>query len=481
MATGSIASRFRSWPLALIGLIALTITIISISSTTAANPLKGLESVYTPSLERMSPMDGDVLDSVTTTQAPAAAGPIRGTPAAPAPTKDPLTVIVPIDSHAHWATDSYRAARKSIIQAAAKEVKEAVAGDYSKTLSGGGRYTRGVVVYFDPKSDKYKTELKAMSLSIAYMRLTQPSHIKTDIVIFAAPSAFDYLHSIGCAETQRKSFEDSERCVIIPYVPLTGRAASDTLGSDPLLQYKFAESVNVVAELPDDIYYDLVIRSDMDTFFTPGFSDYIPAPGVTVVGYGGGGYESKYAMNHMSWIMTTLGLTDAKIKGLGSTWYGPLKIVKRVSKLSVELMRWLYTQEYTEYDRQCFCWPEWYWVVTTMYSGYMALHQVGPDKLFFDKIDEVLFDGYSTGAEKLKPALKHIHCWHTDDFYSKLAHQAGKYKDKDISEYVHMSSREAYAGVLAISAERLKEAEFKAMIYDADAIRSKKWVRPLPV
>jgi hypothetical protein len=44
-----------------------------------------------------------------------------------------------------------------------------------------------------------------------------------------------------------------------------------------------------------------------------------------------------------------------------------------------------------------------------------------------------------------------------------------------------MSSREAYAGVLAISAERLKEAEFKAMIYDADAIRSKKWVRPLPV
>ena len=187
-------------------------------------------------------------------------------------------------------------------------------------------------------------------------------------------------------------------------------------------------------------------------------------------------------MNHMSWIMRTLGLTDAKIKGLGSTWYGPLKIVKRVSKLSVELMRWLYTQEYTEFDRKCpDCWPEWFWVVTAMYSGHMALHQVGPEKLFFDKIDQVLFDGYSTGTEALTPALKHIHCWFTDDFYSKLAHQAGKYKDKDITEHMHMTTREAYAGVLALSAERLTESEFKAMIYDKEAIRAKKWVRTIPV
>lgn len=389
--------------------------------------------------------------------------------------------IVKIGSHAHWASESYREARKAIIQGIAAELKEAVAGDYNETLSGGGRYTRAVVGYFDPKSDKYKTEIKAMSLSIAYMRLTQPAHIKTDIVLFAAPPAYDYLFSIGCAMTQRKSFDDKEGCIIVPYTPLTERASSGTLGADPLLQYKFAESVNVVAELADNMYYDLVIRSDLDTFFTPGFSDFIPAPGVTVVGYGGGGYESKYAMNHMSWIMQTVGLKDAKIKGLGSTWYGPMKIVRKVSKLSVELMRWLYTQEYTEYDRQCFCWPEWYWVVTTMYSGYMALHQIGPDKLFFDKIDQVLFDGYSTGAELLKPALKHIHCWHTDDFYSKLAHQAGKYKDKDLTSYMHMSSREAYAGVLAISAERLTEAEFKGLISDPEAIRSKKWIRALPV
>jgi hypothetical protein len=389
--------------------------------------------------------------------------------------------VVKIGSHAHWASDEYRAERKAIIQKAAAEVKKAVAEEYTSTLSGGGQYTRAVVAYFDPKSDKYKTEIKAMSLSIAYMRLTQPAHIKTDIVIFAAPTAYAYLESIGCNEAQRKSFEDSERCVVIPYVPLTGRPASVTLGDDPLLQYKFAESVNVVAELPDDIYYDLVIRSDLDTFFTPGFSDFVPAPGVTVVGYGGRGYESKNAIKHMSWIMATLGLTDAKIKGLGSTWYGPLKVVKRVSKLSIELMRWLYTQEYTEYDRRCFCWPDWYWKVTTMYSGYMALHQVGPEKLFFDKIHEVLFDGYSTGAEALKPALKHIHCWHTGDFYSKLAHQAGKYKDMDITEYTHMTTREAYAGVLALSAERLEESEFKAMIFDTEAIRAKKWVRTVPV
>ena len=196
---------------------------------------------------------------------------------------------------------------------------------------------------------------------------------------------------------------------------------------------------------------------------------------------GEGGYGSVNANAHLQWIaVKRLGLKDTGLRGLGSTWYGPSGLMIAAAKSAVHIMHWMHTQEYTQYEKCCNGidgWPNWHWPVQTMYGGHIVLNQLGPDNVQKSAVGVAEMDAYSTSRLSLDSSIKHIHCWHTDDLFSKFAFDAGKYKDMNLTDYMNMNSSLSYATTIAISSDRLTLEELKVYISDPLAIKENAWIR----
>ena len=174
------------------------------------------------------------------------------------------------------------------------------------TLNGsyGENITRGVLVYLPPNKDMYEKQLKSLYLSIAYMRTFQKSFIKTDLIVFTSNESLQFPYSLGCVNNVRKSFDDAERCIVIKHVPIKERGPLANGLFDPLVA--IANQIEIISTLAEFKYsssYDYLVRSDIDTFVTPGFSNWLP-PKPTTVMIGFGGYGSLYADNHLKWVTT---------------------------------------------------------------------------------------------------------------------------------------------------------------------------------
>lgn len=122
--------------------------------------------------------------------------------------------------------------------------------------------------------------------------------------------------------------------------------------------YKFADSILSLAENPDafqgnhhpimsrfishhadrhlflppsrPIDYDWVLRTDLDTFLTKAFATYTPASCSLLCG--GGGYSSDWNMKKLSAFARAKGISNynESLSNIGSTWYGPGKVVAKV-------------------------------------------------------------------------------------------------------------------------------------------------------
>ena len=58
--------------------------------------------------------------------------------------------------------------------------------------------TRAVLAYLPPNMDNYVKEFRALYLSIAVMRTSQPENIKTDFIIFTPKESMGVPLSLGC-------------------------------------------------------------------------------------------------------------------------------------------------------------------------------------------------------------------------------------------------------------------------------------------
>jgi hypothetical protein len=106
----------------------------------------------------------------------------------------------------------------------------------------------------------------------------------------------------------------------------------------------------------------------------------------------------------------------------GSTWYGPTALVRRVAALSEMLARYLLSREFREDEGQ---WPGWYGGVSTLYASEIAINHLVPGAVKSDKLDF-----FSTSRESVRDH-PHIHCWHTDEKFSKHWFMAGRYTAED--------------------------------------------------
>jgi hypothetical protein len=63
--------------------------------------------------------------------------------------------------------------------------------------------SRAIMAYLPPKNSHFEKEFKALLLSIAFMRVSQPKNIKTDFIIFTPESNINTPLSVGCVQNLR--------------------------------------------------------------------------------------------------------------------------------------------------------------------------------------------------------------------------------------------------------------------------------------
>jgi hypothetical protein len=306
--------------------------------------------------------------------------------------------------------------------------------------------------------------------------------MKTDLILFTEPSYVDTLASdFGCKREVRKSFQDSAACIVLPHVPLSKRKVPENEDPSPLLDYShYVDSMLILSEFQHTAAYDILIRSDLDTFLTPGFSDWTLKGDVAIV-TGRGGYSSENSSRRLTWIAEKkLGLKDSGRRNLGSTWYGKASVMVATAKLTVAVMDWLDTQEFSDYEKGnngVDGWPYWHWPVILLYGGHIALNQIPSNHILEYKEGEVEMDKATSTTNPMGLGTKHLHCFHGEGFFAKFKFYAGEYKDMDVTKYAAMDTPQAYAAVIAMSSDRMSIAELVEYVNSKEDMTSGAWKR----
>lgn len=188
--------------------------------------------------------------------------------------------------------------------------------------------------------------------------------------------------------------------------------------------YRYADSVLCMngagAERLDR--YTHILRTDVDTFITPAWNDFRPRH----FAFGGGGYSNDDDVRQrIRDIAARFGLVHRGLTNVNSTWYGPTEVVRRASAFNEMLMKHIVTSAFADGRGE---WPGWYWGVSLLYAGEIAVNHCVPDASH-----SPMLDGPNTSREPLS-SYAHIHCWHTDEKFSKHAFAQGKYTLADLKD-----------------------------------------------
>jgi cyanophycin synthetase len=194
------------------------------------------------------------------------------------------------------------------------------------------------------------------------------------------------------------------------------------VADDPVWRnYRFVNSIACMngagAEQLDR--YTHVLLTDVDTFITPAWNQFHP----TAFTFGTGGYCNDDAVRQrIQDIAAQYGLVHRGITNIHSTWYGPTQVVRRACAFSEMLIKHILTHYFASDEGE---WPSWYRGVSSLYAGEIAVNHCAPNAERSD-----LLDASSASGESIMD-YPHIHCWHTDDKFSKHAFMAGSYTLED--------------------------------------------------
>ena len=186
--------------------------------------------------------------------------------------------------------------------------------------------------------------------------------------------------------------------------------------------YRYADSILCMngagAERLDG--YTHILRTDVDTFITPAWNDFRPS----YFAFGNGGYSNDDDVRQrVRDIAARYGLVHRGLTNVNSTWYGPTALVRRASAFNAMLMHHIVTEGFPDGPGE---WPGWYWGVSLLYAGEIAVNHCAPDARRSEQLD-----GPNTSQEPVTH-YAHIHCWHTDEKFSKHAFTNGRYTLADL-------------------------------------------------
>lgn len=196
-------------------------------------------------------------------------------------------------------------------------------------------------------------------------------------------------------------------------VKIPQRPAAD----DPVwLGYGYANSIACLNAAGSERLneYSHILRTDVDTFILPGWNSFYPE------GFdGSGGYSNDDDIRlRLRNIAADFGLQHRGVTNVGSTWYGPTAQVRRAALISEMMTRYILNHYFLTEKGE---WPGWFAGVTLLYAGEIAVNHCAPEGQLSN-----LLDAGST-SDIVVTELPHVHCWHTDDKFSKHWLMSGRY------------------------------------------------------
>lgn len=274
---------------------------------------------------------------------------------------------------------------------------------------------RAVVIFIEKKRHLM---LQFGLLYTSYKYINSPD---TDLVVFGTDQALKLIPS---------------DCIRVKCDPLSG----------PLWQdYRFMNSISCLVSTHSDFLedYDLLLRTDIDTFLTPAWNSYYPA----LYSVGKGSYVNDIEVkNNLLRVASKLGLQHRGYFNLGSTHYGSPSLMREVCQLSLDIAEYLLKDEFADQEGS---WPGWYRGVTSMYSCELAVNHL---------VDEIKKDSRNLDFDSTSEASiykhAHIHCWHTSSMFSKFAYEDGKY-DRLTTAHLNTEQINYYCLDIALKAKEL--------------------------
>lgn len=130
-------------------------------------------------------------------------------------------------------------------------------------------------------------------------------------------------------------------------------------------------------------------------------------------------------------------------------------------------MLYLYENEFAPDEREgklgTLLWPDWHYGVLSMYGTHLAVnHLLMSERLDIRKATELL--DQSTNNNDLydleKNGRLHLHCWHTDEKFSKFRFKNGDYNLIHPRTLINDTSAQAYVSLTKRSRSTIVEVRF---------------------
>jgi hypothetical protein len=207
-----------------------------------------------------------------------------------------------------------------------------------------------------------------------------------------------------------------DNVIVVPY-----KAASDEYYD----KYPYAKSLEFVHSNKDILKaYDYLIKTDTDVFFTPSLNNHIFDNNLY---FGKNSYLAGAALTDLA--RNSFGFENFEhIQSLNSTIIGPTQDVIDLMEASDYLCKFLYaklvpkgTNHYDQLNK---------WGTESLYPGISTLYatEIIANSYFKDRVVPTdLLDSDSSDVNKKYTDVYHVHCWHTDNIFSKFKAELGEY------------------------------------------------------
>ncbi|WP_264737596.1 hypothetical protein [Cytobacillus firmus] len=253
--------------------------------------------------------------------------------------------------------------------------------------------------------------------------------MKRAIVVYVEGKR-ELLLQFGCLFTSYRSIQSKDTDLIVFGPKQTLELLPDECikieYDSPYHDYPYLNSISCIASSQSDSVlknYEYILRTDADTFLTPAWNSFYPVH--FTAGLGKYAFDSNVS-SKLKELSRHFGLNHRGIHNIGTSHYGKPLQVKKVCELSLLISEYILAAEFNDVEGT---WPGWYKGVTTMYSNEIAINHlidrlvIDPDKLDFD----------STSHHRIE-SHPHIHCWHTDEPFSKFQFAEGNYNNLSLAD-----------------------------------------------
>ncbi|KAF0705782.1 Aste57867_6939 [Aphanomyces stellatus] len=286
-------------------------------------------------------------------------------------------------------------------------------------------FIRAAVVYLPSgaKEAKFLREFRWFRRSWIEMLKTQPPKWRTDLVVYTDGDGAA-LHAFNCTAgvvRTRYTHGDDNHCIVVPHYT--------SLKTDAMpYPFAYADSINVLTDASRVLdAYEWILRTDLDTFLTPAFATWKP----DTMSVGMGGYShSETNRARLDAVMAEMNLTNSGLTNVGSTWYGPGRVLRECAKLTVKAMQYLSDHAFTDEEKSeeygTKGWPEWHYGVLTLYGGDIAINHCTRE--YGVVKDEAMLD-YPTTSDHPPAEHAHLHTWQNHEVFSKYDFADGLYEN----------------------------------------------------